>query len=115
MTSKIEVLDGDLAELDLGLSQQNLEEIYARVNVIISNGANTSWTSELQESVISNTRGPLELLKIAKKCQKLDHFIHISTFGVERCAGEKLQEKVYNVIDDPETKYKAILDNPEKA
>lgn len=109
MKEKIHVLDGDLMKEKLGLSKSDRDLIIQNVNTIISNAANTSWISSLREAVISNVRGPLELLKIAMQCTKLDHFIHVSSFAVQVPVRALLKEQIYKHFDDCEKTYHRIL------
>ncbi|KAG1149463.1 hypothetical protein G6F37_006150 [Rhizopus arrhizus] len=76
---KVFPIFGDLTEPNLGLSDANIETIKSQVNIIFNCAGNIDGNESLDASVKTNTLGTLELFNIAKQCESISAFIHLST------------------------------------
>lgn len=76
--SKIRLIEGDISEVGVGISNDDLEYIYERTNIIVHAAADVRFDESLKESIQTNVRGTQEMLKIAEKCRQLEvsHEIH---------------------------------------
>ncbi|KAM7344057.1 fatty acyl-CoA reductase 2-like [Cochliomyia hominivorax] len=89
---KIIPIVGDSGELGLAISSDDLERM-KNVNIIVHGAANVRFDNNLRGSILMNTRGTHELLKIALNFKNLLAFIHISTAyinPIEKCIEEKI-------------------------
>ncbi|KAG1360396.1 hypothetical protein G6F62_000017 [Rhizopus arrhizus] len=76
---KIHPIFGDLTEPNLGLSDAVVDMIKKQVNIIFNCAGNLDGNESLESSVKINTLGTLELLNIAKQCESISAFVHLST------------------------------------
>ncbi|XP_037297377.1 fatty acyl-CoA reductase wat [Manduca sexta] len=77
--NKIEPIEGDVAELHLGLSVQSWVNIAEEVDVIFHMAATTRFDETLRKATLINVRGSREILALAKQCKKLKSFVYVST------------------------------------
>ncbi|KNC23423.1 putative fatty acyl-CoA reductase [Lucilia cuprina] len=90
---KIIPIVGDSVELGLGISQEDLERL-KNVTIIVHGAANVRFDNNLRGSILMNTRGTHELLKIALNLKHLIAFIHVSTAYVNPFAVH-IKEQLY--------------------
>merc|ERR1712130_6128 len=114
--TKISVLEGDMQKSKLSLSPGDLKKIAKEVTVIIHNAANVRFEDLLLHSIRSNVFGSLELLDIAKTCENLVSYVHISTAYTNSNILEKdsegrihIEEKLYPLNFAGEEVYKKLL------
>lgn len=69
---KLKIISGDLMQLQLGISPENLKILTEEVSIIYSFGAKIRFDEKLSTSLITNTRGTYELIQIARKCKNLE-------------------------------------------
>ncbi|CAO3702044.1 unnamed protein product [Rhizopus stolonifer] len=77
--NKVFPIFGDLTEPNLGLSDATIEIIKKQVNIIYNCAGNIDGNESLEASVKINTLGTLELFNLAKQCESISAFIHLST------------------------------------
>ncbi|KAJ8706207.1 hypothetical protein PYW08_010833 [Mythimna loreyi] len=77
--SRIVPVEGDVAELRLGLADNDWNNITKEVNVIVHMAATVNFQEPLHIAGITNVRGTRELLELGKQCHNLKLFNHIST------------------------------------
>ncbi len=78
----------DLARPDLGIDDARLRELEAGVTEIVHCAADTRFQLPLQEARIVNRDGTRRLLDLARRCRRLEKFVHVSTvYVVGRAAG----------------------------
>ncbi|KAG6458348.1 hypothetical protein O3G_MSEX010825 [Manduca sexta] len=77
--NKIEPVEGDVAELQLGLSVQSWDTIAKKVDVIFHMAATTRFDETLRQATLINVRGTREILALAKQCKNLRSFVYVST------------------------------------
>ncbi|CAH1406258.1 unnamed protein product [Nezara viridula] len=77
--SKVHLVRGDIAEENLGISQQDTEMLIENVTIIYHAAAMIQFTDNLYELLIQNTRATYQLLGIAKRMVNLQLFLYVST------------------------------------
>ncbi|KAJ8706209.1 hypothetical protein PYW08_010835 [Mythimna loreyi] len=77
--SRIVPVEGDVAELRLGLADKEWDNITKEVNVIVHMAATVNFQEPLHIAGITNVRGTRELIELGKQCHNLKLFNHIST------------------------------------
>ncbi|XP_005189252.2 putative fatty acyl-CoA reductase CG5065 [Musca domestica] len=75
---KLIAIDGDCQELGLGISSLDMVKI-RNVNIIFHVAATVRFDDDMKTSIILNTRGTHEILKLALNLPKLKSFVHVST------------------------------------
>uniref|UniRef100_A0A182MN49 Fatty acyl-CoA reductase n=1 Tax=Anopheles culicifacies TaxID=139723 RepID=A0A182MN49_9DIPT len=98
--SKIRLIEGAVSAVGVGVSNDDLEYIYERTNIIIHAAADVRFDESLKESIQTNVRGTQELLMIAEKCRKLEIFTYISS-AFSHCVLGHIEEKFYEPPYDP--------------
>ncbi|CAH1959213.1 unnamed protein product [Acanthoscelides obtectus] len=99
--SKCTAIQGDVSQINLGISQEDREKLKNEVDFIFHSAATTRFDDTLKYAVIMNTRGTMYMLRLAEECKKLKLFVHVSTayaFPREKI----LYEKAYEPIADPQ-------------
>lgn len=77
----IQIVEGDIAKDNLGMSQGDYKELMKNTNLVINAGASVSWKETISEMIKSNFNSASYALDIAKKSNSA-HFVHISTMAV---------------------------------
>ncbi|XP_026470666.1 fatty acyl-CoA reductase wat-like [Ctenocephalides felis] len=93
---KLEVVYGDVGKPDLGLSESDRKIIQDNATVILHVAATVNFHEPLKNSVAINVKGTLEMLKLAKNCEKLKSVVHVST-AFSFCPHKEIDEKFYNM------------------
>lgn len=116
--SKLVPVVGNVRDPDLAIDADVAQEIRNEVNIVVNSAATTdfrerliiyisgsiaspfvcpimilltimlTWANRYDVAIDINTRGPSHLLGFAKKCKKLDLFVHVSTGTY--CLGKKI-------------------------
>lgn len=92
--NKIEVIEGDVMKLGLGISELDLEKLKA-CTVVFHSAASVRFNDPLQEAILMNTRGTREVCKLAQSMTNLKTFIHVSTAYIQP-RNFYVQEKIYS-------------------
>lgn len=79
---KIRVLNGDVKKLKLGLSDSDLEEV-KKCHIVFHCAASVRFDDPLSSALFMNTRGTLEMCKIAEQMPNLKAFVHVSTSFIQ--------------------------------
>ncbi len=110
---KIVPIAGDLIVDKLGLSQADRAMVTAETNIIINCAASVSFTDPLLDAIEINYNGCGRMLALAKECQRIECFTHVSTAYVNCNLPTKsvIEEKVYDLPgnQDPEEIIKNIV------
>uniref|UniRef100_T1ICI4 Fatty acyl-CoA reductase n=1 Tax=Rhodnius prolixus TaxID=13249 RepID=T1ICI4_RHOPR len=94
--SKVAVLDGDVAEKGLGLSDRDRRELCENVAVVFHAAACVRFDDPLSSAILLNVRGTKELLDLAKSMKKLECFQYVSTaYSTPKLNDEKIGEVLY--------------------
>ncbi|XP_037813455.1 putative fatty acyl-CoA reductase CG8306 [Lucilia sericata] len=95
---KLHAIQGDSQELGLAIAAKDLE-LLKNVSIIFHMAANVKFDDPLRSSILLNTRGTWELLKIAEKLKHLLAFIHCSTAYCNPFE-KVVEERVYKIPVD---------------
>lgn len=112
---RIQAIDGNTRELNVGLTHEIRTEIIENVNIILHAAADVRFDNTLKELSLVNLRGSRELLKLAEECKNLYMFAYIST-AFSHCERKFIEEKFYDVPLDPDDMIKIaeyIEDKPD--
>ncbi|XP_074034259.1 fatty acyl-CoA reductase wat [Leptinotarsa decemlineata] len=104
---KILILEGDLMEMNIGLSKKDEEIIKNEVNVVFHCGAFLNMDSKLHEAVITNVRGTLAILDLMKDAKNLNSLILVST-AYSNCHESQIKEEFYGAPIDPKFLIKLV-------
>ena len=94
MLSKVKPIAGDLLLPRLGLSDADAGMLMAETGVVFHSAATVKFDEELSLSLRMNVVGTGEMLALAKKMQKLEAFVHVST-AYAHCNRKRIHEKIY--------------------
>lgn len=89
---------GDITELELGLSRDDLNRM-KNVSVIFHSAASVRFDDSLKYAVLLNTRGTREVVKFAETLPNLKSVLHVST-TYSNCHKNVIEEKVYEELAD---------------
>ncbi|XP_060532694.1 putative fatty acyl-CoA reductase CG5065 isoform X1 [Cylas formicarius] len=98
---KCHVVPGDVLETNLGIVEEDRQLLCKEVDFIFHSAATTRFDDTIKYAVQMNTRGTKFMLDLAKQCEKLKCFVHVSTayaFPKE----DVLYEKAYDPPADPD-------------
>ncbi|KAK5638606.1 hypothetical protein RI129_012901 [Pyrocoelia pectoralis] len=70
--NKLKLINGDVTELQLGISTSDANLLIENVSVIFHGAASIRFDDPLKYAILLNTRGTRELLNLALKMKKLD-------------------------------------------
>ncbi|CAK1546368.1 unnamed protein product [Leptosia nina] len=98
--SKLKFLSGDILEEDLGLSNDDKQELQRNCQIIFHSAACVRFDQKLKDAVHMNTTGTLRLLNLAETMESLEAFVHLST-AYCRCDLAELDEKLYPAVHKP--------------
>ncbi|XP_063898654.1 putative fatty acyl-CoA reductase CG5065 [Helicoverpa armigera] len=76
---KIIPVAGNVADIRLGMSDQDWAIVTKEVNVIFHMAATTRFDEALKIATMINVRGTREAVLLGKECQKLKSFVYVST------------------------------------
>ncbi|CAN0927492.1 Fatty acyl-CoA reductase 2, chloroplastic [Linum grandiflorum] len=78
--NKLVPVVGDITRTDLGFKCGLVADLIAdEVDVIVNSAANTAFDDRYDTSNDTNTRGAINLVRFAGKCNNLKGFLHVST------------------------------------
>ncbi|EFJ37876.1 hypothetical protein SELMODRAFT_270198 [Selaginella moellendorffii] len=79
MLEKLVAIPGSVEKNDLGLEKHTKEQLLSQLDVVVNSAATTKFFERYDVALAVNTKGPLNLLEFAKKCSRLQLFLHVST------------------------------------
>ncbi|XP_048487960.1 fatty acyl-CoA reductase wat [Plutella xylostella] len=85
---------GDVAELRLGLSDDDWNMLAEEVNFIYHIAATVKFDEPLKVAILTNARGTREAITLAKETKDLKTFVYVST-AFSNCYNEEAFEKFY--------------------
>jgi 1-acyl-sn-glycerol-3-phosphate acyltransferase len=85
--SKVEAVEGNLAEEGLGMSAETYRRLGREVDVVINSAALAVFDAPLDRALQTNTLGPQRILKFARGAAKRPFVAHISTCYVSNVSG----------------------------
>ncbi|XP_028808254.1 probable fatty acyl-CoA reductase 4 [Neltuma alba] len=92
ISEKVAAVAGDVSAGNLGLNDENLEKLLGEIQVIVNSAAVTQFDERFDVAMNVNTMGALNVLNFAKRCQKIQVLLHVSTAYV--CGEAKDKEVV---------------------
>ncbi|XP_026483587.2 putative fatty acyl-CoA reductase CG5065 [Vanessa tameamea] len=98
---KLRLIAGDILEKDLGISNDDRQELQRCCNIVIHSAACVRFDQKLKFALEMNTKGTLRVLKLAETMKNIEAFLHLST-AYCRCYIDVLEEKLYPPVHDPE-------------
>ncbi|XP_055387561.1 fatty acyl-CoA reductase wat-like [Condylostylus longicornis] len=98
---RIRIVLGDIKLENIGISDNDLKDIYENVNIVLHAAADVRFDEKLVNLILTNLRGTRELLKISEKIKNLEVFAYIST-GYSNCNRKVIEEKFYEPPVDSE-------------
>ncbi|CAH0699601.1 unnamed protein product [Spodoptera exigua] len=72
-------VEGDVADIRLGLSDKEWETVAKDTSIVVHMAATIRFDSPIKVAVVTNVRGTREVIALAKDCKNLKSFIHVST------------------------------------
>lgn len=79
---KLQVIEGDIIELNLGISKADLEKLKS-CSVIFHSAASVRFDDPIKKAILLNTRATREVCKLATTMHNLKALIHVSTAYVQ--------------------------------
>lgn len=89
---RLDYFVGDLTAPRLGLSDEVRLALADSLTAVIHAGATVRFDLPLAEACAVNTRGTAALLALARRCRRLDRFVHVSTAFVAGCREGQIGE-----------------------
>uniref|UniRef100_A0A803NCG3 Fatty acyl-CoA reductase n=1 Tax=Chenopodium quinoa TaxID=63459 RepID=A0A803NCG3_CHEQI len=86
MSEKISVVAGDISYENLGVTTDQMKDMYKRIDIVINVAATTKFDERYDIALGVNTLGARNVVKFAKTCANIQLLIHVSTAFV---CGEK--------------------------
>lgn len=78
LAEKVEVIEGDISQPDLGLAPEIAQELKAQLDVVINSSGLTDFNPDLRQALSINVGGTLHLLKFLRQCARAA-MLHLST------------------------------------
>jgi alcohol-forming fatty acyl-CoA reductase len=104
---KLTIIEGDLQQLQMGLTKDDQRQIIERAEIIIHCAADVRFEESLKEAIETNVRGTKEILLLASSVKNLDAFIYVST-AFSNCNRSIVGEKFYDPPMDPDIMIKMV-------
>ncbi|XP_070505220.1 putative fatty acyl-CoA reductase CG5065 [Chironomus tepperi] len=98
--NKIILIEGDVAMLELGISNEDQQILKDKVSIVMHSAATINFTEPLKVAVNTNLRSMRELIALANGMKNLKAFVHISTAYTNWFAMD-VKEEVYPTELDP--------------
>ncbi|XP_012288352.1 fatty acyl-CoA reductase wat [Orussus abietinus] len=90
---RVVMVEGDVGEKSLGLSDDNLKALLD-IDIVFHSAATVNFHDTMRRSVNVNIRGTKQLLLFARNMINLKAFVHVST-AFSQCATIDIEEKFY--------------------
>lgn len=100
MFKKIIPVYGDITKFNLGLNDDQYQQIIASTNIVFHMAASLKLEATLKPNVEMNLLGTKHVIDVCKQMPKLLTLIHLST-AFCNCDQEELLEKVYDWPQKP--------------
>lgn len=97
---KLKIIKGDVTLDDLGLTDDDREELIENVTTVFHCAACVRFDQPIKDAVNLNTMGTYRMLKLAEFMQNLKVFVHVST-AYCHCNEDEVLEKGYPPPHNP--------------
>lgn len=94
LTSKIQVVEGDITKPNFGLTDENIEELSSQVSILFHSAATVKFEEALKLAVENNVISVENLIGFAAKLKNLKILVHVST-AYSNCDREQVDEQFY--------------------
>ncbi|CAB3257558.1 unnamed protein product [Arctia plantaginis] len=91
---KIVLVEGDIGELRLGLSDEDWSMLTSQTEVIFHLAATTRFDEPLCSATLIIARGTRETLKLGKECSNLKSFVYVST-AYSQAISSRIKDEVF--------------------
>ncbi len=98
---RICLVEGDLGALNLGLTDNQRQELIDNVEIVLHAAADVRFDKTLQQLCLSNVRGTREVITLTKEMKSLLVFAYIST-AYSHSPRDTIEEKFYPAPVDPD-------------
>ncbi|MBN1654146.1 MAG: SDR family oxidoreductase [Deltaproteobacteria bacterium] len=78
ISQRVEVLEGDLAEPNLGLSQNTANRLQRNLDLAINCAGQVDFNPDIRKALASNVDTTMQLLRFLQRCDRAS-FLHVST------------------------------------
>ncbi|XP_037950867.1 putative fatty acyl-CoA reductase CG8303 [Teleopsis dalmanni] len=99
--AKVVPVVGELSEVDFGFSDEILNELIDKVNIIFHSAATIKFSSPLRTAIKTNLTGTMRTIELAKKLKTLSAYIYCSTAFCNSNNRGLIIEEVYKSQFDP--------------
>lgn len=77
---RVEAIQGDLSELEIGISREDRRKLIDEVNIIYHSGASVRFDEYIKKMIMLNVRGTRNMIALAKEVKNLQVSQQISLF-----------------------------------
>ncbi|XP_066990935.2 fatty acyl-CoA reductase 1 [Anabrus simplex] len=77
--NKLKAVQGDVSELNLGLSLEDWQVLQERVSIVFHMAASVRFDDPIMKAVLINVRGTREVVQLASGMKQLKILVHVST------------------------------------
>ncbi|CAG9854648.1 unnamed protein product [Phyllotreta striolata] len=98
-TKKCTAINGDVNEVDLGISPAYRQTLINEVNFIFHCAASTRFDDSMRTAFVLNVRGTKYMLDLAEQCKHLMLFVHISTAYAFHLEAKTLEKEYKSAIN----------------
>ncbi|KAJ1526768.1 hypothetical protein ONE63_008343 [Megalurothrips usitatus] len=97
---KVVPLEGQVHDVNMGLSEADQRLILERVSVVFHLAASLDWRASLKKAVTDNTIGTKRVMEFCSRIRNLASLVYTSTAFCQ-CEEDVLEERVYPARVDP--------------
>ena len=101
LDGRIVLLEGDVAQENLGLAAASLARVLAEVSVVFHSAATVKFDEPLKQSVAINIAGTRNIIDLCRRLGRLAALVHVST-AYANCDRPQVAELVYPLEMEPE-------------
>ena len=102
---------GELNEVNFNLSDDDMNELIERVNIIYHSAATIKFNSPLRSAIQTNLTGTMRTIELAKRVKNLTAYIYCSTAFCNSNNRGLILEEVYKSKYDPHEMMKMAADD----
>lgn len=99
--SKVVPVMGDIAEENLGLSEEDWEMLQENIEIVFHSAATVRFDEDLKDAMSLNLKGTQNIIKLCRGMKHLEVMVHVST-AYANCDQETIEERIYPPQVDPE-------------
>jgi len=99
--SKIVPVKGDIAEENLGLSDEDWETLQESVEIVFHSAATVRFDEDLKDAMCLNLKGTQNIIKLCRGIKHLEVLVHVST-AYANCDRDTIEERIYPPSVDPD-------------